>query len=741
MLRVPDPVGGSAVTPQGAAAPKLSRRSMLQGAGAVATGLILGVGFPAEHTRATTIGEDASGARFNAFVHIAPDDSVTLTMPAVEMGQGAYTSTTLMLAEELDLALDRIVLQHAPVDQKDYGNPIQVIQITGGSTTTRGWYPLLRKAGATARAMLVSAAASGWGVAPGSLRTEDGTVFHDPSGRSVRYGALARRAAMQPVPTEVPLKSPADFRLMGKSIPRLDQADKVNGKLQFGIDVMLPGMRFATLAASPTFGGRVAHVDDSQAKLVPGVRQIIVLDDLVAVVGDHMWAAKQGLDALAIKWDCGVNAAVTQAQLWTELERASQQTGIVAKRVGDAARQMSGDGLFEASYELPYLAHAAMEPMNCTAHVRADSCEIWVGTQAPGKAQDIAAKEAGLRPDQVTLHNFLIGGGFGRRLEVDGIAKAVRIARHVDGPVKVVWTREEDIQQEAYRPLYRDRLWAKVDSGRVTAWHHRATGAAIIARYVPPGFRDGIDPDAVDGAVAPPYDFTNLLVEYVRHETPQVPTGFWRGVGPNSNVFAVECFLDRIAHETGADPVALRRGMLSNNPRARAVLDLAAEKAGWTSAPAAPAQGDRTGRGVALLSAFGSFLACVADVAIADEGDVYVTRVVTAVDVGVIVSPKGLEAQVQGGTVFGLSAVLHGDVTIDGGRVQQSNFHDYRVLRIDEMPAIETHFVQSSEAPGGIGEPGTVVVQPAVANAVYAATGVQLTRMPINRALLAKTPA
>jgi isoquinoline 1-oxidoreductase beta subunit len=709
----------------------------LLGAGAaIGGGLLLGVELIGG--RSAQARDSEGGARFNAFVRVARDGAITLIMPAVEMGQGTYTMQATLIAEELDVDLAQVTVEHAPPDQKDYGNPLFVAQITGGSTSTMGWYLPLRKAGATARAMLVGAAASGWHVDPASLRTENGVVHDDANGRSAPYGALADRAATIPAPKEPVLKEAKDFRLIGKPLKRVDTPDKVNGKVQYGIDVMLPGMKFATLAACPVFGGKVRHVDDTQAKTVPGFRQVVVLDDLVAVVGDHMWAAKQGLAALAIEWDYGANANVMQEDLYAAQAKAADGAGVVAQKVGDAPGHLKDGATYEEEFELPYLAHAPMEPINGTAHFKGDSCEIWVGTQAPGMAQAGAAAALGLKPEQVTINNHLIGGGFGRRLEVDGVIKVARIAQHVEGPVKIVWMREEDIQQEFFRPIYHDRLRARVENGRITAWHHRVTGPSIIARWLPPAFQKGIDPDAVDGAIDQPYDFDNILVEYIRHETPQVPVAFWRGVGPNSNVFSAERFIHHIAHQVGVDPVEFRRGMLKKSPRALAVLNLAAEKAGWGQPLAAPVGGGRAGRGIALLAGFGSFLACVAEVVVPDDGDVQLKRIVCTADVGQMINPDTLEAQVQGGTIFGMSAILHGEITIDHGRVLQSNFHDYRVLRIDEMPKIETYLVPSTEKPGGIGEPGTVVVQPAIANAVFDATGVQLKRMPINRALLVK---
>jgi isoquinoline 1-oxidoreductase subunit beta len=716
----------------------IARRRFMQQAGAIAGGgLLLGFNIVTRDAQASAAPSSNGPFAPNAFIRIAPDDSVTLVMPSVEMGQGAYTSMSMMLAEELDIDLARVKTEHAPTDQQHYGNPIYVEQLTGGSTTTMGWYMPLRNAGASARYMLVSAAATQWNVEPSSLRTQEGTVIHDATGRSLRYGALVDQAAAVKPPATPTLKDEASFRYIGKPVHRLDTPDKVNGKATYGIDVMLPGMKFATLKSSPVFSGKVSHVDDSRAMKIAGVRQVVVLDDLVAVVGDHMWAAKQGLDALKIEWNDGPNANLSQDDLWAALEKGANGPGITAKSTGDAARYLSGEGIYEATYELPFLAHAAMEPMNCTVDVRADACDVWVGIQAMGKARDAAAQAAGLKPEQVTIHNHLIGGGFGRRLEMDGISKAVRIGKHVNGPLKVVYTREEDIQQENYRPMYHMHARAKVQDGKILAWHHRITGPALLARWLPQFFIKNVDLDAVEGAVDMPYDIPNLTVEYVRQETP-IPTSFWRGVGPNANVFAAESLVDKIAHTTNTDPLEFRRRMLQGNPRALAVLNLVAEKAQWSQPLPSATNGSRSGRGIAVLSAFGSYLACVAEVSVSDEGNVSVTRVVTATDVGLIVNPDTLEAQVQGGTIFGIAAVLYGQVTIDKGRIQQSNFHDYRVLRLDEVPKIETYFVHNNEKPGGIGEPGTVVVQPAIVNAVYAATGVQLTRMPINARLLQK---
>ncbi|WP_404334755.1 molybdopterin cofactor-binding domain-containing protein [Sphingomonas sp. MMS12-HWE2-04] len=709
----------------------LSRRQLLRAGSIGAGALLLGVDLRSGSVAAAETRGPAAFAP-DAFIRIAADGRATLIMPQTEMGQGIYTALAMLIGEELDLPLDRVTLEAAPPSDALYGNPIFKVQATGGSTSVRAYWLPLRKAGASARAMLVAAAARRWRVDPAQCRTQDGAVLHDPSGRRLDYGALAAAAMREVPPAEPMLKNPAAFRLIGRAHHRLDTAEKVDGTLRYGIDAMPDGVRFATLGSAPVLGGRVARVDDSQAKALPGVRQIIVLEDLVAVVGDTSWAAMRGLAALEIEWADGAFADVSTETLRAELHRAAAAPGVSVVDTG-ARAQLNGEGVIAETYELPMLAHAPMEPMNCTVHLTPGRCEIWVGTQVITMAQRAAAEEAGLTPEQVVIHNHLIGGGFGRRLEVDGVRKAVRVARHVDGPVKLTWTREEDIAKAPYRSVYGAWMQARIEGGKPVAWAHKVVGPAVVARWLPPGFDGRIDNDAVDGARETPYDFPAHAVDYVRHEPRGIETCFWRGVGPNVNVFATESFVDRIAHATGQDPLALRRSLIGTQARARAVLDLAAAKAGWGMPLAA-----RAGRGISLQWAFGTYLCTIAELSVAEDGAVTVQRLTTAVDCGTPVNPDGIVSQIQGGLIFGLSAALHGRITLAGGRVQQSNFHDYRVLRIDETPRIEVHVVRSGEAPGGIGEPGTVSVQAAVCNAILAATGVQLARMPVDAALLAK---
>jgi len=710
---------------------QISRRDFLKVGVAAGGGLLLEFAIPsARGAKVSVLGNPAFSP--NAFIRIDRAGGVTLTMPQVEMGQGVYTSMAMILAEELDVRLESVTLEAAPPNDALYANPILGFQVTGGSTTIRGFWIPLRRAGASARAMLIAAAAPGWNVDPAACSTAAGEVIHAASGRRLPYGSLVDRAVQLKPPQNPTLKTLKEFRLIGTAARRLDTPDKVTGKALFGIDALPVGVKFATLMASPVLGGKVIRVDDAAARAIGGVRQIVVLDDLVAVVADHTWAAKQGLDALTIAWDDGPNAHVTTEDIFDQLKSASERTGVVAKSVGDVAKGLSGADRLEATYHVPFLAHAPMEPMNCTVHVKPDGCEIWVGHQALTRAQAIAAKLTGMPKGKVIVHNHLIGGGFGRRFEVDGVAKSVRIAQKVDGPVKVMWTREEDIQKALYRPFYFDRFEASLSGAKITAWKHRVVGSSVLARWAPALFVNGLDFDAVDGAANLPYDVPNIRVEYVREEPPGVQTCFWRGVGPTHNIFVTESFIDELAHKAGKDAVKFRRDQLGKAPRLLACLDLVARKAEWGQALP-----KRVGRGVAIQNVFGSYLATVAEAEADEHGEVYVRRFVCAVDCGIVVNPDTVVAQIEGGLIFGLTAALHGEITLAKGRVQQSNFNNYRMMRINETPKIEVHLIQSVEAPGGIGEPGTAAAAPALANALFAATGVRLRKLPIDRQALA----
>jgi isoquinoline 1-oxidoreductase subunit beta len=707
----------------------LSRRGFLQAGAAAGGGLMLSLSLPFGQSKA----EAADAFVPNAFVRIGSDGQIALTMPYVEMGQGTYTSIPMLIAEELEVGLNQIRLEHAPPNEKRYANPLLGVQATGNSNAIRGAWQPLRQAGATARTMLVEAAAKKWSVDPTSCRAQNGEVLHPPTGRSIKYGALAADAARMPVPEKVALKRPQDFRLIGTPAKRLDTPAKVDGTAIYGIDVRPAGVKIATLAQSPVFGGRLKNVDDTAAKAVNGVRQIVRLEDAVAVVADHMGAAKKGLAALKIEWDDGPHAKLSTEEIARALDQATLRSGAVAQNIGDVDKAMAGAAMkIEALYQVPFLAHATMEPMNCTVHWRKDECEIWIGSQAVARVQGLAAKTGGLSPEKVIVHNHLIGGGFGRRLDVDGAVRAVQIAQRVEGPVKVVWTREEDIQHAMYRPYWVDRISAGLDDkGRPVAWNNRFAGSSVIARWLPPGFKDGLDPDSIEGAIDLVYDLPNFHVEYVRVEPPGIPTAFWRSVGPSHNVFVTESFIDEMAAAAKEDAVAYRRALLDKSPRAKAVLDLVAEKADWGK-PLPTG----SGRGVSLQFAFGSYEAHVAEVEVSKNGAVRVRRVVCAVDCGTVVNPDTVQAQIQSGIIFGTTAALYGEITLKNGRVEQSNFDSYQMLRMNEAPVIEVHVVPSSEPPGGLGEAGTSGILPAVANAIFAATGKRLRKMPVDPALL-----
>jgi len=732
----------------------LARRRALQVGAAVGGGLLIGfdlTGCDAKKSdrkeppnekavgaAATAASGGTAGLAPNAFIRIDREGVVTLIMHKVEMGQGTYTAMPMLMAEELGVDINKVKLEHAPADNNLYSDPLLGGQVTGGSTSVRGAWKPLREAGATARSVLVSAAAQKWGVDAATLQVADGSV-RDPAGnRSLGFGALVDDAAKLPVPKTITLKPAGSYQVIGKTHARLDSADKTNGKALFGIDARLPNMAIATVAASPVVGGKLKSADEQKAMAVKGVRQVLKLDNAVAVVADHMWAAKQGLAALAPTWDDGPNAAVSSATIRADMMKASDQPGAVAQSVGDAPKALGEKGRrIDAIYEVPFLAHATMEPMNCTVDLRADGCDLWVGTQVPSLAQGAAAKLTGLPLEKVKVHNFYLGGGFGRRLEVDYVTQAVAFAKQMKGPVKFIWTREEDIQHDMFRPYYVDRLSARLDAkGMPAAWFHRVTGSSIMARFAPGAVKDGVDPDAVEGARELQYTIPEMRVEYVRHEPP-VPTAFWRGVGPTHNVFVVESFMDELAAAARLDPMGYRRALLTKSPRMLRVLDLVADKSGWKQ-PLKPVAGRRVGRGVSMQFAFGSYMAQVAEVSVGADGDVKVHRVVCALDCGQVINPDTVVAQMEGGIVFGLTAALYDQVTFDKGRVMQSNFGDYRLMRMNEAPVVEVHMVASTDDPGGIGEPGTAAVAPALANAVYAATGKRLRKLPLDPAMLKK---
>ncbi|KRQ09916.1 aldehyde dehydrogenase [Bradyrhizobium pachyrhizi] len=712
----------------------ISRRAFVRGAGLLLGFALSGAGTePVFAASASRVVENEVTGTFapNGFIRINPTGAVTLIMPMVEMGQGVYTSLSMLLAEELEVRLDQIGVQHAPPNHALYVNSIIGIQNTGGSASIRAFWTPLRQAGAVGRNLLLAAAAKRWDVDPATCRARNGVVSDASGSKHLSYGELAEAAAKLPVPpaANVKLKDPNDFTLIGTRAKRVDSPIKVDGRALYGIDTRLPGMKVAAVAISPVLGGKAKAVNEKAALAVKSVRQFVNIGEAVAVVADHTGAAKKGLEAAAIRWDDGPNSKISSADIVLQLEEESKKPGAVARNVGDAGKALAdATQRVDAIYQVPFLAHATMEPMNCTVHLQKDRCDIWVGTQAPTITQSQVAELTGLPKDAVKIHNHLIGGGFGRRLEADGTILAVKIAKHVDGPVKVIWSREEDIQHDMYRPYYFDRLSAGLDTaGQPVAWTHRIAGSSVMARYYPPYFKDGLDPDAVEAAAEPPYALPNIHVDFVRVEPPGVRTSWWRGVGPTHNVFVVESFIDELAHAAKQDPVAYRKRLLGHNPRALAVLSLAAEKAGWGSPLPT-----RHGRGISVQFAYGSYTSQVAEVRVGVDGSVKVKRIVCAIDCGMYVNPDTIEAQIQGGTLFGLTAALHGSITFKDGRVEQSNFDSYLPLRIDEVPVVETHLIKNAEAPGGIGEAPTAIVSAAVTNAVFAATGKRVRSLPID---------
>ncbi len=702
-----------------------SRRDFLKKSATGTFGLVIGFYLPGNSDAALAAAPAAGPFAPNAWVRVASDNTVTLVIDRSEMGQGVVTSLSMLLAEELEADWKRIRTEFAPADPV-YNNPLIGMQLTGGSSSVRGGWQPLRKAGAAAREMLITAAAETWGVDRAICRAENNAVIHAPSGRRLTYGALAEKAAGVPVPKDVPLKDSKDFRLIGKRTLRLDTPEKVDGRAQFGIDVRLPGMLHAVVARCPVFGGKVSSFDASKAKAVRGVRHVVPISSGIAVVAGTTWEAMEGRRALQVTWDEGPNAGLDSGGISKLFAERAQQAGVVARKEGDAAAGLAGAAKkLEAVYEVPFLAHATMEPMNCTAHVRADGCDVWVPTQFQTFTQTVAAKITGLPLKSIQVHTTYLGGGFGRRSELDFVAEAVEVSKAIGAPAQVTWSREDDMQHDFYRPATYNRLAAGLDAqGLPVAWTHRIVGPSIMSRVFPNFVKNGLDGTSVEGAANLPYAIPNILVDYVLTETP-IPVGFWRSVGNSQNAFITECFFDELAAAGGHDPYELRRRMLSKSPRHLGVLELAAAKAGWGT-PLSPGRH----RGIAVVASFGSYIAQVAEVSVA-KGAVRVHRVVCAVDCGSVVNPDTVEAQMEGGIVFGLTAALKGAITIGKGRVEQSNFHDYEMLRINEMPVVEVHIVPSKEAPGGIGETGTPPIAPAVANAVAAATGMRIRRLPI----------
>ena len=704
---------------------QVTRRAFLETAGAAGAGLVISFYLPSGlRFRSPTAGPFAP----NAWLRIGEDESVLVIVDRSEMGQGVTTALPMLLAEELEADWSRIRIEFAPAD-KAYTNPMFGMQGTGGSTSVRAAYTPLRKAGAAARELLVAAAAQTWGVEKAECRAERGAVVHARSKRRLTYGKLVTKAATLGAPPDVPLKDPKDWKILGTRVRRLDTPPKVDGSAQFGIDVKVPGMLVAVVARSPVFGGKAKSFDAAKAKAVPGVRQVVQISSGVAVVADGYWPAKKGRDALAITWDEGPTASVSSATIAQLFGQRAEQAGAVARHGGDPDGTLgSAPAKVDAVYDLPFLAHATMEPMNCTAHVRADGVDIWAPTQFQTGAQGFGAKIGGVTPDKVKVHTTYLGGGFGRRFELDFIQEALETSKAVGAPVKVIWSREDDIRNAQYRPANHHRMRAGLDAnGQPVAWTHRIVAPSIMARVFPDTVKNGLDEEAVEGGVGMPYAIPNVHVDYLLTDT-GIPVGFWRSVNNSYNAFAVESFIDELAHAAKKDPYEYRRDLLGKAPRHLGALNLAASKAGWGTAPPAG-----RARGIAVYKSFESYVAEVAEVSVATDGAVKVHRVVCAVDCGPVVNPSIVEAQMESAIVYGLTAALYGEIAIEGGRVKQSNFHDYQMLRLAEMPKVEVYIVPSTDAQGGVGEPGTPPIAPAVANAIFAATGKRIRKLPIGK--------
>jgi isoquinoline 1-oxidoreductase subunit beta len=670
----------------------------------------------------------------NPFVRIDADGLVTIIAKHFEAGQGAYTGLATILAEELDADWERVCVESAPADERLYNNLFfGPIQATGGSTCIANSYEQYRQAGAEARSMLIAAAASAWDVQTAEIGVEKGIIKHVRSGRQAAFGELAQKAAKMNPPAEVRLKDPRTFELIGKQNVRLDIEPKVYGTARYGMDVRLPGMLTAMIARPPRFGGKVKSFDANQARSIPGVTDVVEIPEGVAVVAVDSWAARQGRNALSIEWDNSAAEMRSTAQLLEEYRALLETPGLTARAEGNIERALAESAkTIEATFEFPYLAHSPLEPLNCVVCLSENGCEIWAGDQFQTIDQANAAAAAGLDPRQVQIHTLFAGGSFGRRANPssDYIVEGVHVARAIGGraPIHLVWTREDDIKGGRYRPMFVHRLRAGLDEkGNLVAWHHRIAGQSITANTPFEGamVKDGIDAASVEGAVDIPYAIPNLAVEL--HTTQVgVPVLWWRSVGHTHTAFAVEVFLDELASVAGCDPVECRRALLADHPRHRGVLDLAAEKAGWGST-LPPGRG----RGAAIHESFDSFVAQIAEVSVADDGSFQVDRVVCAIDCGTVVNPEIVRAQMEGGIGFGLSAVLQEAVTLDAGLIQQANFNSYKLLRFNQMPEVEVHIVPSTARPTGVGEPGVPPLGPAVANAIFAATGRPIRRLPL----------
>jgi len=715
------------------AAQNPSRRQFLKDSAGLMGGLVIGFYLPIKSGRA--FAADAPPKLVyppNAFIRIAADDSITIVVNKSEMGQGVYTSLPMLIAEELEADWSRIRVESAPVAAV-YNHTGFGMQMTGGSSSIPSSWEQLRQVGASGRILLIRAAAQQWGVPEGECHAENSQVIHAGSGKKLSYGKLVDAAAKLPLPDNVALKSPKDFKLIGKATKRLDTPAKINGSAQFGLDVYLPGMLTVLIARSPVFGGKVKRFDATEARKLPGVQGVYQVPTGIAVAASGFWPAKTARDLLEIEWDEGPGAALSTPKMRAEYLELTKQPGAIARKDGDTVQGFkAAHKSISAEYEIPYLAHAAMEPLNVVVDLKPDHCSIWTGTQMQTMDHAMAAKTAGLKPEQVEIHTTFLGGGFGRRANPrsDFVIEAVQVAMAVAQPVKVVWTREDDTRGGNYRPMWSDHIEAGIaKDGKPLAWKHTLVGQSIVADTSFEAFmtHNGVDATSVEGAATLPYVIPNLQVE-LHSPKNAVPVQWWRSVGHSHTAFVVETMIDELAHLAGKDPVAYRLGILPADSRYRGVLQLAAKNAGWgkKKLPAGHAYG------VAVHKSFDSYVAEIAEVSL-ENGKIRVHRVVAAVDCGMVINPDGVRQQIEGGIVYGLSAALHGAITLENGRVMQSNFHDYAPLRFSEMPRVEVHIVASGELPTGIGEPGTPPIAPAVANAVFTLTGKRLRRMPFDQ--------
>jgi len=704
---------------------EFSRRDFVKTGAVAGAGLLIGFSFAA---CAPSAGGPAGGpVPLDAWLRVGTDDRITVLVDRSEMGQGVATALPMLLAEELEADWTRIAIEFAPAAEVYY-NPDFGAQGTGGSSSVRTAFTPLRQAGAAAREVLIAAAAARWKVDRKNCRAERGAVIHTPSKRRLTYGALAEAAARLPLPKDVPLKDARDWTIIGTPAKRLDTPAKVDGSAVFGMDVKVPGMLVAVVARPPVFGGKVASFDATKARAVPGVRDVVRISSGVAVVADGYWPAHQGRAALDVTWDDGPNANVSTESIWTLYAERSKTPGHTALKKGHPEAVPAAATMVEAVYELPLLAHATMEPMNCTAHVRPDGVDIWAPTQLQTWAQQRGAKIGGVAQGRVNVHTTYLGGGFGRRVELDFVTDALEASRAMKAPVKVIYSREDDIQHDFYRCASRHQLRAGLDAGgKPVLWTHRVAAQSSMVRFWPETLKDGFDGELVEGAMAMPYAIPNVLVDSLNIDT-GVPVGFWRSVNNSYNGFAVETFVDELAHAAHEDPYEYRRDLLGDSPRHLRVLNLAADKAGWGT-PLAKGHA----RGIAVHLSFMSYVAQVAEVSVADDGSVRVHRVVCAVDCGPVVNPSIVEAQMQSAIVYGLTAALWGEVHVEGGRIVEGNFDKYPMLRMKDMPVIEVHLAPGDQAQGGAGEPATPVIAPAVCNAIFALTGKRIRRLPIGR--------